>query len=45
MHVNPNHLIYPSQPFPFGNHKFVFELSKSVSVLNKLISIFFRFHI
>ena len=32
--VNPNLLIYPSPtPFPFGNHKFVFYVLESLSVL------------
>ena len=30
--INFNFLVYPS-PFPFGNHKFVFYVSGSISVL------------
>ena len=26
----PNFLIYPSPPFPFDNHKFIFLVCKSV---------------
>ena len=34
MHVHPKLLVYPSPPcFPFGNHKFVFHICKSVAVL------------
>ena len=31
--ANPKLLIYPSCPFPFGNHKFVFYVCGSISVL------------
>ena len=31
--MNPKLLIYPSPPFPFGNHKFVFYDCDSLSVL------------
>ena len=47
VYANPKFLIYPCiPPFPFGNHKFVFEFCKSLSVL--WISSFvhvFRFYI
>ena len=34
VYVNPKLLIYPSPPpFPFGNHKFVFEVCESPSSL------------
>ena len=31
--VNPKLIIYPSSPFPFGNHKFVFYVCVSIYVL------------
>ena len=33
--------------FPFGNHKFVFCVRESISVLyiNSFVSLFFRFHL
>ena len=33
VYVNPKLLIYPSPLFPFGNHKFVFCVHESVSLL------------
>ena len=33
VYVNPKLLIYPPSPFPFDNHKFVFYVCGSVSVL------------
>ena len=33
LYVNPKLLIYPSSPFPLGNHKFVFCVWGSVSIL------------
>ena len=33
VYANPNFLIYPSPPFPFGNHKFVFYVCGPISVL------------
>ena len=34
VYVNPTLLISPSHPcFPFGNHKFVFEICESVTIL------------
>ena len=33
VYVNPELLIYLFPPFPFGNHKFVFFVCESVSVL------------
>ena len=34
IYVNPRLLIYLSPPpFPFGNHKFVFTVCESISVL------------
>ena len=49
--VHPRLLIYPSLPhFPFGNHKFVFNICKSISVLQissfvSFLFLKFRFHI
>ena len=31
--VNPQLLIYPSCPFPFGNHMFVFYVCESIPIL------------
>ena len=31
--INPKFQIYPSPPFPFGNHKFVFHVCEAISVL------------
>ena len=33
VYINPKLLIYPSPPFPFGNHKFDFYVSDSISVV------------
>jgi len=45
--VNPKLLIYPPSPFPYGDCKFVFYVSGSISVfyIHSLVSFFFRFHI
>ena len=32
VYINPKFLIYPSHCFPFGNNKFVFKISESISV-------------
>ena len=39
--INPKVLIYPSLPFPFGNHKFVFCLWIYFYFVTKFISITF----
>ena len=44
--INPKLLIYPSpSPFLFGNHKFVFYVCKSVSVLQISPLVFFFFFV
>ena len=47
MHVNPNLPIYPSPPLPPGNHKFVFYICDSISVLqiSFLVQFFYIPHI
>ena len=39
MYVNPNIPIYPSPPLPPGNHKFVFSICDSISVLQISFSV------
>ena len=33
IYVNPKLLIFLFSPFPFGHHKFIFEVCESISVL------------
>ena len=46
MHVyfNPQLLIYPSSPFPFGNHKFVFCVSLLCVVAQSCLTLWDRTH-
>ena len=41
--INPKLLISPPPPFPIGNHKFVFYVCESLSVLeiSSFVSLFF----
>ena len=41
MYVNPNLSIYPSPPLPPGNHKFVFYICGSISVLQMFLCTIF----
>ena len=46
VYVNPKLPIYPSpQSFPFGNHKVIFDICKSVSVLQKKSTLFYLHNI